>query len=61
LDRSTAIIAGVGVGLPVGFFLYLLWVATESISALLYGVVLVLAAGLLIWSGVAIMNRRGQR
>jgi hypothetical protein len=61
LDRSTAILAGLGIGVPVGFLLYLLWVATESLSALLYGVVFVLAAGLLIWSGVAIMDRRDKR
>jgi hypothetical protein len=61
LDRTTAIIAGLGIGLPVGFVLYLLWVATESVSALLYGGVFVLAVGLLIWSGVAIMNPRDKR
>ena len=58
MDRVTAILAGLGIVLPVGFLLYLLWVATDySISALLYGGLFVLAAGLLIWSGVAIMDR----
>ena len=61
MDRSTAIMAGIGIGLPVGLVLYLLWVATESVWAPLYGGVLVLAAGLLIWSGAAIMDRRGKR
>jgi hypothetical protein len=61
LDRSTAILAGIGTGLPVGFLLYLLWVATESVSALMYGGVFVLAAGLLIWCGVALMDRRDKR
>ena len=60
-DRSTTILAGLGIGLPVGFFLYLLWLATKSISALLYGGVFVLAFGLLIWCGVAIMDRRDKR
>ena len=46
---------------PVGFLLYLFWVATESLSGLLYGVLFVFAAGLLIWSGVAIIGSQGKR
>ena len=61
MDRTTAILAGLGIGLPVGFVLYLFWVATESISGLLYGGVFFLAAGLLIWCGVAITNRKDKR
>ena len=61
MNRSTAILAGLGRGLPVGFVLYLFWLATESVSALIYGGVFVLAAVLLMWSGVAIMDRKSKR
>ena len=48
MDRTTAIIAGIGIGLPVGFFLYLLWLGTGTMLGPLCGGLLVLAAGSLI-------------
>ena len=53
-------VAGIGIGLPVGFFLYLLSGSRPSsdIGFLVYGCVPLLAASLLMWSGVAMMNRR---
>ena len=53
MDRTSAIIAGIGIGLPVGFFLYLLWLGTGTMLGPLYGGLLVLAAGSLIWFGSA--------
>jgi hypothetical protein len=61
LDRTTVILAGVGIGLPVGFCLYLLWVVTDSVTAVIYGGILFMAVGLLIWSGMAFLDRRDKR
>jgi hypothetical protein len=61
LDRTTVIIAGAGIGLPIGFVLYALWVVTDSILAPLYGGLFLLAVGLLIWTGVAFMDHRDKR
>ena len=37
MDRTTAIMAGIGIGLPIGFALYVLWVVTGSMSAVIHG------------------------
>lgn len=61
MDRAKVIIAGIGIGLPVGFALYMLWTVTGSMSAVMYGGIFLAAAGLLFWSGAAIMDRRDKR
>ena len=60
MDRTTVIIAGLGIDLPVGFAVYLLWFATDFIWAPLYCGLFFFAVGLLIWAGAAIIPPRRQ-